>query len=114
MEEKSLIKQQSLLLKIKGKIIALIKKFSKKPKETNEKVIEKQTKSKSEIFKLYNDAKLNKIDLSALSEEEIKMLTSLCKEEISIIKRKLENEIVEINMSKRKIKYYQEKLKNKE
>ena len=108
MEEKYLIKGDTFILKIKRKISEIIKKIIKVPKEKEEM---SHQKSKDEILELYKDAKSNKVDINDFSIEELKMMIKLCEEEISIIKHRIDSEITETNISKRKIEYYQEKLK---
>ena len=111
MNEKSLIKRDSLLLKIKNKIVEIINKIFKLPKANTEiKQESKQPIDKESTLKLYSDLKNNKVSIESLSLEEIKILIKLADEEVKILKSKLENEITEIKIVEGRIKYYQKRL----
>jgi len=106
-KEKSLIKRDTIILKIKNKFFEIMRKIFKKTKVEEAK--EKETKKKIDkerIMKLYKDTKNGSVDMNSLSEEEIKMLIKLADEEINILKYKIENEITETKITERRIEYY--------
>ena len=111
MNEKSLIKRDSLLSKIKNKIVQIINKIFKLPKANI--VIKQEPKKqidKETTLKLYKDLKNNKVSIESLSLDEIKILIKLADEEVNILKSKIENEITETKIAEGRIKYYQKRL----
>lgn len=63
--------------------------------------------NKKELLNLYKAVKQYKVDINSLNEEELSNIIKLFKEEISIMKKKIDQDIVEININKRKIECYQ-------
>lgn len=111
MDEKSLIKRDSLLLKIKNKVVEIINKIFKPTKSKTEIKQEPiQQIDKERTLKLYKDLKNNKVSIESLDLEEIKILIKLADEELNILKYKLENEITETQIAEGRIKYYQKRL----
>ncbi len=111
MDEKSLIKRKSFLLKIKNKVVEIINKIFKPTKsktEAKQKPIQQIDKERT--LKLYKDLKNNKVSIESLNLEEIKILIKLADEELNILKYKLENEITETQIAEGRIKYYQKRL----
>ena len=103
-------KRESILTKIKNffKRIFRNNKVKKlpKPKEEPKMVL---SKSKEEYLKLYQDIKDKKINVNTLSEEDLKVLIALVKQEINYLDKKIDNEKTECNMYRRKIEYYKNK-----
>lgn len=111
MEDKSLIKRDTFILKIKNKFFEIIRKIFKKTKveETNQHQ-EKKKIDKEKIMSLYKNIKNGSVEMNSLSEEELKMLIKLADEEINILKYKIENEITETKITERTIEYYKQKI----
>lgn len=103
MKEKQLMKSDSFIMNLKRKIFNFFNK-----KKINDEIKEPTTRvNKEELLNLYKAVKQYKVDINSLSEEELSNIIKLFKEEISIVKKKIEQDIVEININKREIEYYQ-------
>ena len=65
---------------------------------------------KKQMLEMYNNSKGNKDKIKKLSREELIVFIELCRAEIEIYQKKINNEITELNMAKRNIDHYKKEL----
>lgn len=100
-------KKEKIWDKVKRFFKNIFRKNQKKVlPEPQVKTTDKLSKSKEEYLKLYKDVKDKKIDANILTDEDLKVLIAVAKEEIKFLDKKIDNERTEINMYKSKIEYY--------